>query len=580
MFTCYIKLHSIQVLDWILGSRDKFCYWKMSASKPQESVEVRIEHSLNEKEKEFVAKRRKAVLESLQKLQIHCSQTEVPNIALLGSGGGQRAMVGLLGSLVQLQKTGLLDSILYLSGVSGSTWCMASLYQEPDWSTKLETVKDKIIQRLSGPGVSWTDAFDKLKKYYGKDIFSMTDVWAAMFVTNFVKEIDEHTLTDHWDQQSKDPFPIYAVIDKHCKQHKDGDPWFEITPHEAGYSLTGAFVDASSFGSKFENGCKIKDQPEIDMLYLQALCGSVLSDGVEILKFLWERIKEFLHFLLKRETGMFGEKSKDECYQVLMDLVDMNLSVLNDKDPSDLDVSIRTKLNELTGGKHQLIYQDKKLNLTDKEAAKQYMKQYTEDVCNDLSHCFCFRPFDILMRILICMALWIWGRNYNFLHNMKDEAVPSTLLESETRDYEDAGLLLNSPYFSVLRKERDINLIISLDFSDDLDPFTTVKEAAKMCKELNIPFPEVNIPSEDVKKPKDFYVFTGQNTPTVIHIPLFNVVNCGDDIEAWRNKYATFQHPYSTEMITDLMEVAGKNIINNKDKLLEQIRLAIGPKIH
>jgi len=49
-------------------------------------------------------------------------QGEVPNIALLGSGGGERAMVGLLGSLDQLQKIGLLDCVLYLSGVSGSTW--------------------------------------------------------------------------------------------------------------------------------------------------------------------------------------------------------------------------------------------------------------------------------------------------------------------------------------------------------------------------------------------------------------------------------------------------------------------------
>ncbi|XP_051750690.1 cytosolic phospholipase A2 gamma-like [Ctenopharyngodon idella] len=561
----------------------------MSASKPQESVEVRIEPSLNEKEEEFVVKRGKAVLQSLQKLQIHCSENEVPNIALLGSGGGQRAMVGLLGSLVQLQKTGLLDSILYLSGVSGSTWCMASLYQESDWSTKLETVKDKIIQRLSGPKVSWRDAFDKLKKYYyEKDYLSLTDVWAAMFVTDYVKEIDEHKLTDQWKQQSKDPFPIYTVVDKHCKQSKDGDPWFEFTPHEAGYSLTGAFVKTSSFGSKFENGRKIKNQPEIDMLYLQALCGSAIADGDKDKKVFWEKIKEFLHpFLHKRETVMFKEMRKedpksppvDQCYQVLMDLVDMNLSVLNDKYPSDLDKSIRTKLNKITGGKRQLIFQAKTLDLTEKEAAKQYMKQYTEDVCNDLSHCFSFWPSDIWRRIFICMAQWIWGRNYDFLHNMNDKAVPSTLLESETRDFEDAGLLLNSPYFSVLRKERNIDLIISLDFSEG-DPFMTVKEAAKMCKELNIPFPEVNIPSEDVKKPKDFYVFKCRNTPTVIHIPLFNVVNCGDKIEVWRKNYKTFQGPYSAKMITDLVEVAGKNITNNKDRLLEQIRLAIGPKIH
>ncbi|KAL0194376.1 hypothetical protein M9458_012672, partial [Cirrhinus mrigala] len=97
-------------------------------------------------------------------------------------------MVGLLGSLVELDKAGLLDCILYLSGVSGSTWCMASLYKEPNWSTKLETVKDKIIKRLNGPAVSWGDAFDKLKEYYRKHIFSLTDIWAVMVVTEFVKE--------------------------------------------------------------------------------------------------------------------------------------------------------------------------------------------------------------------------------------------------------------------------------------------------------------------------------------------------------------------------------------------------------
>ncbi len=129
-----------------------------------------------------------------------------------------------------------------------------------------------------------------------------------------------------------------------------------------------------------------------------------------------------------------------------------------------------------------------------------------------------------------------------------------------------------------------------------------MREAANMCKKLNIPFPEVNIPSEEQEKPKDFYVFKGQNAPTVIHIPLFNVANCGgklrssscikqpsvyicmfqcfaissDEVEAWTNKYHTFQDPYSAEMITDLMEVAGKNISNNMEKLKEQIAAVIG----
>uniref|UniRef100_A0A672SNK7 PLA2c domain-containing protein n=1 Tax=Sinocyclocheilus grahami TaxID=75366 RepID=A0A672SNK7_SINGR len=499
---------------------------------------VRIKHSLNKNEEAFVVKRRKTVLKSLQKLKIHCSKDAVPNIALLGSGGGQRAMVGLLGSLVQLDKAGLLDCILYLSGVSGSTWCMASLYQEPDWSTKLEKVKNKIIKRLNGPGVSWGDAFAKLKKYYyEKDIFSLTDVWAVMAVTPYVKEV----FTSQHNKHKNDPFPIYTVIDKQCKQNREGDPWFEISPHEAGYSLIGAFVKTSSFGSQFDDGCKIKDQPEMDMLYLQG-----------------NKLLLFVQFVFSSTDP--NSPSAGKCSQVLMDLVDMNLSVLNGIDPFDLHESIRTNLNELTGGKSQHIFQVEKLNLADKEA-----KIYSDE-------CVCI--IDVCFSICKCAVWWIWGTKYDFLHNM---TVPRALLESETRDYIDAGLLLNSPYFSVLREERDIDLIISLDFSDG-DPFMTVREAAETCKKLKIPFPEVNITSEDVKKPKDFYVFKGQNAPTVIHIPLFNVVNCGDDIEAWRYKYRTFQGPYSAEKITDLMEVAGKNISNNRKKLLEQIQADIRKK--
>ncbi|XP_043085618.1 cytosolic phospholipase A2 gamma-like, partial [Puntigrus tetrazona] len=146
---------------------------------------------------------------------------------------------------------------------------MASLYKEPDWSTKLETMKDKIIERISGPGVSWDDKVAKLKKYYMKDFFSLTDLWAVLFVTSYVKEIDEQTISEQWDQHSKDPYPVYAVIDKQCKKREEGDPWLEVSPHEAGYSLTGAFVDTCNFGSQFENGSKKKHQPEMDMLYLQ-----------------------------------------------------------------------------------------------------------------------------------------------------------------------------------------------------------------------------------------------------------------------------------------------------------------------
>ncbi len=45
-----------------------------------------------------------------------------PNIALVTSGGSERAMVGLLGSLDALSQDDLLDFVLYLAGLSGLTW--------------------------------------------------------------------------------------------------------------------------------------------------------------------------------------------------------------------------------------------------------------------------------------------------------------------------------------------------------------------------------------------------------------------------------------------------------------------------
>ncbi|RXN23950.1 cytosolic phospholipase A2 gamma-like protein [Labeo rohita] len=372
----------------------------MSAAEPQESGDVRIGHSLNRNEEEFVARRRNTVLQCLQKFNISCSQDKVPNIALLGSGGGQRAMVALLECLIQLDKAGLLDCILYLCGVSGSTWCMASLYKEPDWSTKLDTVKDKIIERLNSPGVSWTEKVAKLKKYYMKDSFSLTDLWAVLFVTSYVKEIDEQTLTTQWDQHSKDPYPIYAVIDKQCKRKEEGDPWLEVSPHEAGYSLTGAFVETSSFGSQFDNGSKKKHQPEMDMLYLQAMCSSALADGQATWKWV-----------------------KDECFQELVSLANADPTAL-------VDVTKATQ-PDLSGGQ---------------------------------------QTADRRKRAVRCIAQGIWGRNYNFLHNMTD-------------------------------------------------------------------------------KPGD-----------------------------WRKKYGILKGPYNAENITEVMEVAGKNISNNIEKLLEQIRAVAAAK--
>ncbi|XP_067112396.1 cytosolic phospholipase A2 gamma-like [Osmerus mordax] len=417
---------------------------------------------------------------------------EVPNIALLGSGGGERAMVGLLGSLYQMEKEDLLDSILYLCGVSGSTWCMSSLYKESNWSEKIEEQKKIIVHRLWHDHVSRLARGKKLLNYFQcHDNFNLTDAWAALVVPELVKEIDENTLSSHREGHCKDPYPIYTIIDQDSKYTKleEKDRWFELTPHEAGYSIMGAFVDTTRFGSQFDKGKLTKSQPERDMLYIQGLCGSAVADKEVIL----EELKKLIE---GKRSGMNNTDSTGPL--VLQKMVELLLGSIREKDCTPLLIELNSLL----------------------EAP------------------------DVAPQIL-----------------------------TEKRHFEDAAALLNSPYFCVLRPERQIDLIISLDFSAG-NPMETVVEAHKKCKEMKIPFPTVVVSPEDAKTPKDFYVFKGINTPTVIHMPLFNIVNCKDkDLSTLREKYKTFQGAYSPEMITELMELAGQNITNNRKHLLREIEM-------
>ncbi|XP_030203861.1 cytosolic phospholipase A2 gamma-like [Gadus morhua] len=131
---------------------------------------------------------------------------------------------------------------------------------------------------------------------------------------------------------------------------------------------------------------------------------------------------------------------------------------------------------------------------------------------------------------------------------------------------------------SALRAEREIDLIISFDFSEG-NPMETLTETAKQCNDLGISFPAISYTNSDNNSPKGFYVFKGvKEAPTVIHIPLFNVENCECDLEAYRKKYRTFQKAYSPEMIEDLIKKAGENVLNHKERLMKEIKAIVQQK--
>uniref|UniRef100_A0A8C2ZT58 PLA2c domain-containing protein n=1 Tax=Cyclopterus lumpus TaxID=8103 RepID=A0A8C2ZT58_CYCLU len=191
----------------------------------------------------------------------------VPHITLLGSGGGQRAAVGLVGSLYQMEKEGLLDTLLYLGGVSGSAWSMSSLYSDQEWSTNM----GRAVSRLSGPGVGLAEALVQLGERAKEEHFSLTDIWGVMTSAGIMKQLDLRHLSGD-AMNAFNPYPIYNAVNKNCK-------WFEMTPHEAGFTDLGFFINTSHLISSHEADRGVKG-PEMDMIKLQGVFYDQLSRSV------------------------------------------------------------------------------------------------------------------------------------------------------------------------------------------------------------------------------------------------------------------------------------------------------------
>ncbi|XP_062390861.1 cytosolic phospholipase A2 gamma-like [Sardina pilchardus] len=171
------------------------------------------------------------------------SFNNVPHVALLGSGGGQRAHIGFLGVMRQLGREHLLDCMQYVAGVSGSTWCMSSLYQDPQWTQHAEEATNKALLSMSeGEGVTFHDGVQWMKQRYAEGDFSLTDLAQES------RPLDQ-------DGNGASLYPLYSAVEKHCfDKDQQKDMWFEFSPHEVGFLEPGAYVKTSLLKEDFEEG--------------------------------------------------------------------------------------------------------------------------------------------------------------------------------------------------------------------------------------------------------------------------------------------------------------------------------------
>ncbi|MCX5925111.1 MAG: hypothetical protein NT124_02340 [Candidatus Dependentiae bacterium] len=255
-----------------------------------EQAFVRKGNELNEGERAFLAQRTPIVQETLKKIAGKSIAARVtPTIALVASGGGYRAMLGTVGSLVGAQETELLDAITYMIGLSGSTWALGSLVTRNVTPVQLKEtlialIKNNITDINTEEARLISEAL--LLKYAYSQNLTIVDIYGALLATRLLGDYQKNRHQVYLSQQIdsiKDahmPFPLYSAVRRGVGVKST---WWEFTPYEIGSAAFGMYIPSWAYGRKFYAGKSLDFAPEQSLGYNLGTFGSAFAAEFKII---------------------------------------------------------------------------------------------------------------------------------------------------------------------------------------------------------------------------------------------------------------------------------------------------------
>ncbi|XP_042562072.1 cytosolic phospholipase A2 zeta-like [Clupea harengus] len=564
------------------------------AERPEQELAVRLDFDIPSVEKDFLEKRKVVVGRALHKLLELSSPLQTDKVPLVGvvcSGGGTRAMTGAFGSLKGLQTLGILDAVSYITGVSGATWAMSTLYENADWSqgdlgVVTEPMKVEMIKRyqdiLSTERLSYYREEMGQKEKDGLPV-SLIDMWGLAIehliygkvlqdtygaTTCTLTKTQNDTILSYtkWDStlsdqkravsEGQNPLPIYTAVNmKTSLKGITEAEWCEFTPYEVGLPKYGAFVPTEDFGSEYFLGHQVKKLPETRLPFMIGIWSSIFSFS---LKELWH------HVTGSTPSWIGGDVFNTE----------------TDNKPSTLDT---------------------------------FLIKPATDTVQMIIGFFTTRPF-ITQIYNFMRGLYLhWDYNsrscFTVGQDIHPDAFPNQLTPADpTLDLVDSAFSCNTGVPPVLRPHRRMVLILSLDYSWEADPFLVLKKTQQHCTDHRIPFPHIDFSRVEKEAMKEVYVFEDEKNPKapiVLHFPLANLtfrefkapeehyinavhvfegvrregkdeLRMGElDVSSSASPYITENLAYQPEDFQRLMDLTCYNVLNNRDTLLSALRRAL-----
>jgi hypothetical protein len=258
-------------------------------------VRTAINGALNKEEADYMSKRKMgAIRKSLEQMGIKMGNHAAPTIALVGSGGGYRAMLGAIGSLAQAQEAKLFQASSYVVGLSGSTWAIGGYMSHELWPAGF---KEKLIPIIEN-GLTSINAHEAsligetlLLKYAFDQKLTIVDIYGALLATRLLGSFQNKRHVVYLSDQAKTltggkfayqlPFPLYSAV---RRGQGVATSWWEFTPYEVGSAAYGKFVPSWAYGRHFQGGRSGKDfAPEQSFGFNMGTFGSAFAAEFRIM---------------------------------------------------------------------------------------------------------------------------------------------------------------------------------------------------------------------------------------------------------------------------------------------------------
>ncbi|KAH3870513.1 hypothetical protein DPMN_033701 [Dreissena polymorpha] len=534
---------------------------------------LRYSLCLCEQEKSFLTRRKVKVMEAMKQLlgeKGPKNVDEVPTIGIIGSGGGFRAMVGLSGAVKGLYDAGIFQCATYLCGLSGSSWYISTLYSHPNWpkmapgdmQDELKNNIDSSILWLLKPQTVYRYMDNIMKKRRNGQPVSFTDFFGHMVGETLLGNRFDCRLSDQQTKLTDGAIPMPLLTCVHVKKDRSArsfQEWVEFSPYEIGMAKYGTFMPTKMFGCKFFMGQLAKEYEEPPLHFLQGIWGSAFCilfkrlfednkriDPVEMIR---QEMAKALEDNDQDESSDSSDEGDFNDEESSIKLVD------NVKKSSTLPANLRP--NGSTGSGLSVDSAPKRQVSTRRTKRKGYWTEFLKGVFENkrfellstragragvihnfmrglsLQQSYPLSPFSPITNVPPEIPKTVDGADESAPRPPSDDFDGIFEMHPTTEKHlyvVDAGLTFNSPYPVVLRPQREVDIILSFDFSarpgDSSPPFKELLLAEMWAKKHKVMFPPIDTTVFDREGMKELYIFrhpTEVNCPIVLHFCLVNV---------------------------------------------------------